>query len=153
MNIKHIFISALDIDEQLPFAVNKKKYKSLQENFKDQEQASKKLNLFVSSLEKMFKEKIYYIGMDVIGEKSYERFMFNNSGFFEVMVEPPIAMNAHFPDQKRAKHFCNALKKTISKLLPPTPQRDMFIDSIEVNDEKDTSLTVEGWKKIKKIRN
>jgi hypothetical protein len=150
MNVKHIFISVLDVDEQLPFVV--KKIKNLQKSFKEQERAKEELNKFIDRLEKNFKEKINYIGMDVIGEKAYERFMFSGSGFFELMVEPPLAMNAHFPDKKRAQLFCKVLKKTIKDLLKPSPQRDMFVESIEVRDEKDTSLTVKDWKKIKKIR-
>src|SRR3989344_8922737 len=101
MNIKHIFISALDISEQLPFAV--KEGKNLQESMKQQDQAKKELLKFISLLEKNFKEEISYLGVDVIGEKAYERFMFKGSGFFEVMVEAPVALMAHFPDKKRAE--------------------------------------------------
>jgi len=150
MNQKHIFVSALDINEQLPFVVQKTK--TLQESFKEQDRAKKELDGFIKILEKNFKEEMSYLGMDVIGEKSYERFMFKGSGFFEVMVEAPVAMTAHFPDKKRATAFCTALKKAMDKILPESPARDMFIDSIEVRDEVDTSLTVDEWHKIKEIR-
>lgn len=150
MNIKHIFISALDINEQLPFVV--RPTKTLQENFKEQDRAKKELQKFVDKLEKNFKESIFYIGMDVIGEKSYERFMFEKSGFFEIMVEAPVAMMVHFHDKKRAEKFCKALKKTLLNVLPKGPAREMFVESLEVQDEQDTSLTVDDWHKIKDIR-
>jgi len=151
MITKHIFIAALDINEQLPFVI--KKTKNLQESFKEQDRAKKELEKFINSLEKNFKEEISYLGMDVIGEKSYERFMFKKSGFLEIMVEAPVALNAHFPNTKRAKEFCMALKTTMKKILPKGPQTQMFLDSIEVQDEKDQSLTVDDWNKIKNIRN
>lgn len=150
MNTEHIFISALDISEQLPFVV--KEEKNLQENFKEQSRAKKELQKFVKLLEKNFKEELSYVGMDVIGEKSYERFMFKGSGFFEVMVEAPVALNAHFPNRQRAKKFCIALKKTLEKTLPKGSSRDLFLESIEVKDERDTSMTVDDWHKIKTIR-
>ena len=150
MNTNHIFVSALDINELLPFVVGKTK--SLQENFKEQDRAKKELEKFIKLLEKNFKEELSYLGMDVIGEKSYERFMFQKSGFFEVMVEAPVALNAHFPERKRATTFCIALKKTMDKLLPKAAGRELFIDSIEVQDENDTSLKVDDWHKMQEIR-
>ena len=150
MNTKHIFVSALDISEQLPFAV--KEGKNLQENFKEQDKAKKELLSFISLLEKNFKEEIFYMGVDVIGEKAYERFMFKGSGFFEVMVEAPVAMMGHFPEKKRAEKFCEAIKKSLDKVLAKGPSKEMFLDSIEVKDENDESLTVDDWHKIKDIR-
>ena len=149
MNTKHIFITALDINEQLPFTV--KKTKKLQETFQEQDRARKELNKFIKNLEKQFKEEISYLGMDVIGEKAYERFMFKSSGFLEVMVEPPVALTAHFPNKPRAKKFHTALKTTMKKTLKG-PQKDIFLDSITLNDEQDQSLTVEDWKKMKEIK-
>lgn len=151
MNTKHIFISALDINEQLPFVVAKTK--SLQENFKEQDRAKKELGQFINKLEKNFREPIFYLGMDVIGEKSYERFLFKKSGFLEVMIEAPVAIMAYFPEKARANKFCAILKKTFLSILPKGPTRDMFIDSLEVQDEHDTSLTVDEWHKLKDIRN
>jgi cell division protein FtsB len=150
MNTKHIFISVLDVEEQLPFAVKKKA--KLQEKLAEQERAREELTRFINKLEKNFKENIHYLGMDVIGEKAYERFMFSKSGFLEIMVEQPVALNAHFPDKKRAQTFCKILKKTIGQIIKDSPQKNIFLDSIEVFDEDDTSLTVEDWKKIKNIR-
>ena len=150
MNTKHIFISALDINEQLPFVVSKTT--TLQENFKEQDRAKKELEKLIDKLEQNFHEPIFYLGMDVIGEKAYERFMFKKSGFLEIMVEPPVAIMIHFPDRKRAEKFCAILKKTLFSILPKGPAREMFIESLEVQDEHDTSLTVDEWHKIKEMR-
>ncbi|MBI2133512.1 hypothetical protein HYU11_02415 [Candidatus Woesearchaeota archaeon] len=150
MKLTHSFISALDMNEQLPFAL--KKTKTLQESFAEQERAKEELQKFIKKLEKNLNEDMCYIGMDVIGEKSYERFMLKNSGFFELIVENPVAMTAHFPETKRAENFLNALKKTLDQTLPRGPAKDIFLNSLEVNQDEDTSLKVEGWHKIKEIR-
>jgi len=150
MDTKHFFISALDINEILPFVV--KEGKKLSESLVNHDKAKEELNKFVDILEKTFGESIFYLGMDVIGKKSYERFMFKKSGFLEFMVEAPIALNAHFPSKMRANKFCDALKKTLKKSLPKGTPREMFVDSIEVQNENDTSLKIEEWHKIKEIR-
>ena len=122
MKNTHIFISAIDINEQLPFVV--KKTKKLQQTLQEQERARQELDKFILILEKKFKEPLFYLGMDVIGEKSYERFMFKDSGFFEVMVEAPLAFNAHFPERKRAVKFCKALKEAITfEIINPSPTK------------------------------
>jgi hypothetical protein len=150
MNTKHIFVSTLDINGQLPFLI--KKTKKLQESFQEQDRAKKELLNFIKKLEKNFKEDISYLGMDVIGEKSYERFMFKSSGFLEFMVEEPVAITAHFPSKPRAKKFLEAFKKTMKTTLKNDPQKDLFIDSIELSNEEDQSLTVGDWNKIKNIK-
>jgi hypothetical protein len=150
MKTKHIFVPALDIGENLPFAI--KKTKTLAENFSEQERSKNELTKFIDLLQKNYKEKIWYMGMDVIGEKSYERFIFDKGGFFEVMVENPVAMNAHFVHDKPAKKFSIALKKTLKELMTNGPVTDMFINSIEVQDEQDAFLTVNEWHKMKNVR-
>jgi len=150
MKTKHIFVPALDIGELLPFAV--RKTESLAQNFEEQERSKKELVKFIDKLQKVYKEPIWYMGMDVIGEKSYERFMFDKGGFFEVMIEKPVAMNAHFVDEKRAKKFKDSLKKTLVQIMPKTEVTKMFIESIEVQDEHDAFLTVQEWNKLKKVR-
>lgn len=150
MNTKHFFISALDMNEQLPFVV--RATKSLQESFEEQDRAKKELETFVKLLEKYFGEELSYIGMDVIGEKSYERFMCKGTGFFEIMNETPVAMMAHFPSKARAEKFCTALKKAVNTTLPKGPGKDMFLATIEVQGENDTSLRIEDWHKMQEIR-
>lgn len=150
MKTTHIFVPALDVGEILPFTVRKQK--SLAETFQEQDRAKQELVKFVDTLEKHFNEPIHYMGMDIIGEKSYERFIFEKGGFFEVMVEPPIAMNAHFVHKKRASQFKDALKKTLVQMLGKTTVSELFINSIQTQSEKDQSLRVQDWKKIKEIR-
>ncbi|MBW2976123.1 hypothetical protein KY347_01605 [Candidatus Woesearchaeota archaeon] len=149
MRTKHIFVASLDAGELLPFAVRKKK--TVQENIQEQERAKKELIKFIDRLEKNYNDSIYYMGMDLIEAKNYERFMFEKGGFFEVMVESPLAMNAHFVHRKRAETFCNALKKTLRSMLRKDKVTEMFVDSIEVNSEQDQSLTYEKWSKLKAI--
>jgi hypothetical protein len=92
------------------------------------------------------------MGFDIIAEKSYERFIFEKGGFLEVMTESPVALNAHFVHANQAKQFAAALKKTLTSLLPSAPATQLFLDSIEVQNQDDSSLTVEGWNKMKRVR-
>ena len=103
-------------------------------------------------LEKQFAEGIFYMGMDIIEGKNYERFMFQKGGFFEIMIDPPLAMNAHFLNPKRAKLFQRSLKKTFSGILEKNPVSQMFVNSIEVNSEEEENLTYATWDKLKSIR-
>ena len=150
MKTKHIFVPALDVGELLPFVV--RKTKTLSENIKEQERAKSELVKFIDLLEKNFKEPIYYMGMDIIESKNYERFIFDKGGFFEIMNESPLAMNAHFVHEKQANKFCNALKKTMSKAINKGPISEIFVNSIEVNNETDQTLTFEKWDKMKNLK-
>ena len=150
MKIRHIFIPALDVGEILPFTV--RKTKTLKESIEEQERAKKELIKFIDMLEKNYKESIYYMGMDIIEAKSYERFIFEKGGFFEVMIEAPLAMNAHFVNKDRANKFRFALKKTLKEVMKKDKMSDIFINSIEINSEQDQSLTYEEWGKIKRIK-
>ena len=150
MKTKHIFVAALDVSELLPFCVIQGK--NIKDSLRGEEQAKRELERFVDILERKFKETIWYMGTDIIGEKNYERFIFEKGGFFEIMVEPPVAMNAHFVHKKRARKFCDALKKTLTEIMPKNAISRMFIDSIDVQSEEGDSLTVNKWSKIKNIR-
>ncbi len=149
MKTKHFFVPALDIAELLPFVVRKKKV--LADQFAEQERAKAELMKFITLLEKNFKQSVHYVGMDIIGEKNYERFLFEKGGFLEILTESPAAINAHFPDKKAAVAFRKALVATFTKLLTGEPAK-LFIDSIEVQDQDDTSLTVSEWHRMKEIR-
>ncbi|MEK6822972.1 MAG: hypothetical protein AABY13_04015 [Nanoarchaeota archaeon] len=150
MKTKHVFVPALDVGELLPFAV--KETATLEESFAEQDRAKKELVKFIDKLEKNLKQKIFYLGFDVIGEKSYERFIFDKGGFLEVMVESPLALNAHFVHDDQAKKFEKALKTTLASVLPKGPASRIFIDSIELQDQEDTSLTVQKWNTMKDMR-
>ncbi|MBI5390894.1 hypothetical protein HZB02_05355 [Candidatus Woesearchaeota archaeon] len=153
MKTRHFFVSVLDVNEMLPFMVKKKA--NLGQSMDEQERARNELEKFIDLLSKSFKEPVWYMGMDIISGKSYERFIFENGGFFEVMVEAPIALNAHFVHQKRGAQFAKALQETLRKQLPASPITEMFLHSIEVQDEAhgtDQSLTFKDWDKMKDIR-
>lgn len=151
MRTKHIFVAALDAGEILPFTI--KKMRTLQEGITEQERALTELEKFISLLEKKFRQKIFYMGMDVIQEKTYERFIFEKGGFFEIMMEAPLALNAHFIAKKSADRFCTALKVALRELLPLSPISEMFLESIKVEDENSQSLTYEAWNTMKEVRN
>jgi len=149
MKTRHYFVPALDIGDILPFVIKKKKV--LSDQFAEEERAKGELIKFIVLLERQFKQPIHYVGMDVIGEKNYERFLFAKGGFLEILTESPVAINAHFPERKTASAFKKALMGTLSKLLAG-PGARLFIDSIEVQDQDDTSLTVQKWRLLKEIK-
>lgn len=150
MKSKHFFVAALDVAELMPFTItNTDDYMKMTKIIED---SRKKLESFMNDLIKNFKEDIWYMGSDVIGEKNYERFIFDKGGFFEVMTEAPVALNAHFVHKKRAGKFREALIKTLKKILPDDPATSMFLDSIEVREEAEDNLKVEVWDDIKEIR-
>ena len=150
MQLKHTIVPDLDIGELLSFGI--KKTKNLNEDLQAQEKSKKQLVSFIEKLEKNFKESIYYMGMDIIGEKAYERFLFTKDGFLEVMVEEPVAINAHFVNAARAKKYLLAFKKTLKELLPKKEITEMFINSIQIQNEQDNSLSVEKWNLMKAVR-
>ena len=143
-------MASLDIGELLPFATKEKK--TLKETLAEQERAKKELVKFIDRLEKNYGEIIFYMGVDLIEAKSYERFIFENGGFFEVMVGTPLALNAHFIRERQARKFCDALRKTLWEILGKGRISDMFVNSIEVNSEEDQSLTYNKWDKVKSIK-
>lgn len=149
MRSQHVFVAALDVGGLLPFAV--RSTKSIQASFTEQDRAKKELVRFVERLETRLKQKIFYMGFDVIGEKAYERFIFDKGGFLEVMVESPVAINAHFVHAAQAKKFALALKATLKSMLPDSPVSRLFLESIEVQDQDDSSLTVEKWVRMKDV--
>lgn len=93
------------------------------------------------------------MGMDVITGKTYERFIFEKGGFFEIMTEAPLAMNAHFVHERQAAKFKEAMKKTFKQIMPKNGVTELFINSIETGNEEDESLTYKTWTDIKEIRN
>jgi hypothetical protein len=150
MKSKHIFVPALDVGEFLPFCV--RETHKLYDQIKEQERAKRELENFINLLEKHYEEPIWYMGMDIIGEKSYERFIFENGGFFEIMTESPVALNAHFVHDEQANKFSVALKTSLKQILPQSKIIDMFLESIKVETEEDESLTVHKWHSMKNIR-
>jgi hypothetical protein len=151
MQTKHIFVPTLDVGEIVPFAI--KKTETVQESMDEQERAREALSKFIDKLEQSFGEGIFYLGFDEIAGRFYERFMFERGGFLEIMIEAPLAMNAHFIDEAKAQKFEEAIRQTLTEQLPESPIKKMFIDSIKVQTQNDDSLTYKKWETIKEIKN
>lgn len=144
MKAKHSFVSLLDLPEILPFA---KKCEHLDDI---NEECMKALANFVDLIAKQMKEEIHYIGQDNIGEKFYERFLFKKGGFMEIMTQPPVAIVGHFIEEKRAKKFSDALKKSVLTIKDPVAK--LVADSIEVESEEEQVLDYKTWSKLKDLR-
>ncbi len=142
MKTDSCFVSLLDISEVLPFSRKK-------ENEDGAILAD--LNRFMTIVERQFKDKIVFIGEDVIGEKFYYRFLFKKGGFVEVMTNPPVAIVAHFIEKKRANKFAEALKKTIDKTVREKKSREILKNVVEVSEGKE-SLGYGEWSKLRNIR-
>ncbi|MBN1502393.1 hypothetical protein JW930_02515 [Candidatus Woesearchaeota archaeon] len=140
-------VSLLDVNELLSFA--KQEVKGLEDEIKEEQRVEEELKEFIKHIEKHSGHKLNYIGHEKRYGKHLVRFLFQDGGFLEVIVEKPLAMNAHFSDEEQAKKFVSGLKKTLEKTLPDHPVKDMFIDSIHIEDGfKDDVLTVDKWSKI-----
>ena len=149
MEIRHYFVPLLDVSEKIPFAISL--CSNTNKNISCQESAKKELNKFINSLSKNLKEKVVYIGMDVIGEKYYERYLFEKGGFLEIMMEAPLAINAHFSNKVQAKKFEKSLKVVLGSILKKDAVSKMFLDSIGIGTDE-TNLKVSTWDKLKNIR-
>lgn len=150
MKAKHFFVPLLDVGEVLPFTIKKKK--NLEADLAEQDRARIELVKFVAVLEKKLSFGVVYMGMDVIGEKSYERFLLESGGFLEFMVEAPVAINAHFIKGVDAKKFLKGLQAALLVTLPKGPVASMFVESLSVQNQEDSSLTVASWHRIKGVR-
>lgn len=151
MKTRHFFVPVLDVSEVLPFCI--KHQKELSDSMKEHERAIRELEKFVSKLEKNYNEKIWYMGMDVIMGRTYERFIFDKGGFFEIMIEAPIAMNAHFVHEQQAKKFREALVKTLRQSMARSDLTEMFVNSIQIGNEEEENLSYKTWNNLKEIRN
>ncbi len=151
MKTKHFFVPVLDAAEVVPFTI--RITGKAKKDLTSPDTARKELERFIKILERNFKEPIWYMGFDVIGEKYYERFLFDKGGFLEIMMEAPLVMNAHFVRQARAKRFAIAMKKTLTSCLPKSPICKMLIENVEASSEEmEETLTVNKWQKLRKDR-
>lgn len=101
-----------DKKSTLPFAIKEKG--KLDRKLKKTEESWKALERFMKILERYFKEKIYSMGFDIIGNKCYERFMFEKNGFLEIVIAEKPEIEAVFIKEKKAIRFKKALNKTIN---------------------------------------
>lgn len=142
-------VTALDIEELLPFV--KKETKGLMEGVLEEKRVKTELEKFIKILKGHINEEIYYIGEEKKFGKHLERFLFENGGFFEIMIESPVSINAHFLHRTRAHKFCKGLKKTIDVILPESQVKGIFINSINVGKREDEPLTYDKWNLMHKL--
>jgi hypothetical protein len=81
---------------------------------KELEVQNKKLQEFIRILEGKFGDVIWYIGMDLLSNDIYERFIFNKGGFMEISMKTLI-LEACFNTPGKAEKFNLALKKSVEK--------------------------------------
>jgi hypothetical protein len=151
---KHSYVVLIDLPESLPFTIKKDLTKpdEIKEVDGESKRSEKELLIFLTRLEKNFKEQISFIGEDIIAEKLYKRFLFPKSGFMEIMYQAPVSIIVHFIDMKRAKNFASALKKTLSQTVRDEKVKNILVNMVEVNTEKEEALTYNKWSKMKDIR-
>lgn len=147
MKLKHYFINLVDLPEILPFSVSEEKIEEIEE----QEESGKTLFDFVESIEDKF-GSIYYIGQDNIEGKFYQRFMFSEGGFLEIMQKAPSAIIAHFPKKKQAEKFSEVLGEVIKEKSEDKKAAKLLAENIEVSEEKEGSLSYKKWSKLRNIR-
>ncbi|MFC2143228.1 hypothetical protein ACFLQN_02410 [Candidatus Aenigmatarchaeota archaeon] len=145
MKVNSCFVSLLDISESLPFSFK------IKDTIMEEDGALPKLMKFVSHIEKSYKESVYFIGEDIIGEKFYYRFLFKKGGFLEIMAQPPVAIVGHFIDQTKAKRFSTALKKAVESTVKDRKTQEMMKNIIEIS-EGNEALSFNDWHKIRKVR-
>ena len=150
MITKHTFVSLLDAGEILPFVP--KESAGLEETLKDHKRLKDEIERFVKILQRRFGEKIYHLGSEIIEGKSFQEFMFQGSGFLEISWQAPIAINAHFHDKQRARHFATALKSAIRQIVQPSMELEIFLSSIDVKDEHETSIQFQNWAAMSNVR-
>ena len=146
----HCFVSALDVAEQLPFSFVTEK--DLRKGLELKKKATDELEKFILALRTNMGEQIYHLGKDTINKRSLHRFMFEGPGFMEILLDAPVAINGHFQSRKRAQTFLAALKKTIRGIIPSGPRLEMFLSSIEIEDEHHVPLQIESLEKIHDLR-
>jgi len=142
------FVSLLDITEALPFSFNIEETNILEDDGK----IMKPVERFISDLEKHFREQIVPVGEDIIGEKFYYRYLFKNNGFMEIMLQPPVAIVAHFVDQKNALKFSEALKAAIDSTIKDKKAREVLKNVIEISREQHEALSYRSWSKMRSVR-
>lgn len=151
--VRHAYVTLLDLPEAMPFGfVADEKMSQPDADEKKLAESDRKLIIFAAVLQKNFKEQLVYIGEDVIGEKFYKRFLFENNGFVEIMTGVPVVISAHLIGKARADKFADALRKTITQTIKDPKPRQILLSSIEVSEDEGDRLSYEKWEKLKDIR-
>ena len=152
MEIKHCCVSLLDVPEVLPFGYEPTAAENLVDILKDTDRSEDMLVEFMTDLEKEFKEPIYRLGQDMVGEKLYRRYLLEKDGFIEIALEKPAAIIAHFTNIERGKDFAAALEKTITKYVEGDIAQ-LLCDDINISYQEETDLTQYKLQEIRHLRN
>jgi len=147
---KYSVVNLVDVNELLTFV--KKEYRELDAQIKEEKRIEDELKDFIKEIEKHSGHSIHHIGHEKKYGAHLIRFLFKDGGFLEVIVEKPLAITGHFLDEKAAKKFAKGLKKTLNQILPDSPIKQMYIDSVNVEDGMNSEiLTLDKWSRIHKI--
>lgn len=98
---------AIKISVELPLEAGK---------FREYEMQNSVLQKFLKKLEGNFGEVIWYIGMDMFGNDMFERFIFNNGGFMEIMLGSA-RLEAFFSSKEKSDKFKEALSASIESMF------------------------------------
>jgi hypothetical protein len=143
-------VSYVDVNDLLTFA--KKEYKSLEDQIKEEKRIEEELKKFIKNVQNHSNYKIHFIGHEKRYGNHLARFLFKDSGFLEIMLEKPLAINAHFVNEDAAKKFASGLRKALDAELSDSPVKKMIIDSIKVeNGFEAHPLTLSEWSKMHRI--
>lgn len=156
MQAKHSWVSLVDLPEAFTFTVAMSEDATFQEQMSAQEKAEKALFDFMDEISKEFKEEIYFLGQDVIGEKFFYRFQCEKQGFIEVMNQAPSSLIGHFLDDKKAQKFKDALIKSLPKGIRKDRASliQMLYDNIELSqyNKESSGFKVDTHTKMARIR-
>lgn len=141
----HITVPILDIDSILPFNREEKDFTDF---LIEKEKIKEEIMQFVEELKKIMKEDILYIGGEESQNKFIEKFILQEGGFLEFVIEKPLAVNAHFTKMEHARRYLKAIKKVLNYIIPDSAYKPVFIDSLTINTKKEEHLTFEKWNKM-----
>lgn len=145
MRLEHYYVNLVDLPEVLPFTVPGDGMDA-----SEHEKIDEALFRFMDSLEEF--DTIHYIGQDNIEGKFYQRFLFREGGFIEVMMKAPSAVIAHFAKEERAQKFAQALQEAVVEHATEERAASLLSNDIAVSREEEGSLSYEKWSKLKNIR-
>ena len=112
--------------DKLPFVAKPEKNKF--KMFLGIDSSEKELEKFMRVLEKKFREVIWYIGTDFLGDEIVERFMFAKSGFLEISVGSKPEIKAFFSRKQKAEKFAKALQKVFEYYKIRIKQEEILLD-------------------------
>ena len=140
MKLEHCYVNLVDLPEVLPFTVKEGK---------DFGNSDEKILEFVEAVEEF--DNVHYIGQDNVEGKFYQRFLFENGGFMEIMQKAPSAIVAHFSKEERAEKFSEVLKDVITSKCEGKAA-ELLKDDVKVEKEREGRLNYEKWSKLNKVR-